>query len=622
MITVEELSKKFAKQVLFDKISFKINTGERVGLVGKNGHGKSTLFRIIAGLEEPDKGRVIIPKNYRIGYLEQEPDFHRPTVIEEASRGLPENEKDQLWRVKKVLAGLGFQAEDFQKNPVQLSGGYQVRLNLARLLLYDFNLLLLDEPNNYLDITSIRWLEKFLLGWGGELMLITHDRSFMDRVVTHILGIHRKKVRKIEGNTEKYYNQLALEEEVYEKTRVNDERKGKEMEVFINRFRAKARLAKLVQSRIKHLEKMGKREKLEKIKNMEFSFLGKPFHHKYALSLDEIRFSYTPEKPLIQDFSINIGARDRVMVIGPNGRGKTTLLKIIAGVLKPQSGTVSSPKSVSVGYHEQSYAENMSRENTVLEEIASANPLLEPGRVRTIAGTLMFEGDDALKPLKVLSGGEKSRVLLGKILATPVNLLLLDEPTNHLDLESCDALLAALDNLDGAVIMVTHNEMFLQALSERLIVFQDDKITVFEGDYETFLRKVGWSEEKEEKTSETKKTVEESFKFKLTPKEIRQLRSEVIIEKSRILKPLEDRVIDLENQIEETEKQVNNMTQQIIEASVEGNGQEVVRLSRQLDSLRKNLDSLYEEYTQTYQDYEEKREIFERRLQEIEKISS
>lgn len=648
MIAVEELSKSFAKQVLFEKISFKINQGERVGLVGKNGHGKSTLFRLIAGLEEPDEGRVIIPKNYRIGYLEQEPNFKMPTVLEEASRDLHDHEKDQLWRVEKVLVGLGFSPEDFNKNPYQLSGGYQVRLNLARLLLTDYDMILLDEPNNYLDITSIRWLEKFLLSWRGELMLITHDRSFMDKVATHILGIHRRKVRKIEGDTEKYYNQLALEEEVYEKTRINDERKRKEMEVFINRFRAKARLAGLVQSRLKYLEKMEKREKLEKIKNMEFSFLEKPFHHKYALSLNGVSFAYTPNKPLIQNFSIHIGARDRVMIIGPNGRGKTTLLKLMAGVLKPQTGEITFPKSVSIGYYEQSYAEEMNNENTVLEEISAANPQLEPARVRQIAGTLMFEGDEALKPIKVLSGGEKSRVLLGKILATPVNLLLLDEPTNHLDLESCDALLAALDNFDGAVVMVTHNEMFLQALAERLIVFQDDEITVFEGDYESFLKKVGWNEEKTEKTEKEKGEVEnkprddskkiekgnkdknrtrsspteEPFKFKLSPRELRKLRSEVIIEKSRILKPLEERVLELESTIEELEQKVSLLTQEIIEASVDGRGQDVVRLSRELDATRKNLDSLYEEYTQVYQEYEEKRETFERRLQEIEKITS
>ncbi|MGB9835937.1 MAG: ATP-binding cassette domain-containing protein [Candidatus Saccharicenans sp.] len=645
MIAVEDLSKSFASQVLFEKISFKINRGERVGLVGKNGHGKSTLFRIIAGLEEPDEGRVIVPKNYRIGYLAQEPDFQKSTVLEEASRALHDEGKDQLWRVEKVLLGLGFTEEDFQKNPRQLSGGYQVRLNLARLLLSDYDLLLLDEPNNYLDITSIRWLEKFLLSWPGELMLITHDRSFMDRVATHILGLHRRKVRKIEGNTEKYYDQIALEEEIYEKTRVNDERKRKEMEIFINRFRAKARLAGLVQSRLKYLEKMEKRERLEKIKNMEFAFLEKPFHHKYALSLDNVTFGYRPDKPLIKNFTIHIGARDRVMVIGPNGRGKTTLLKLMAGVIRPQAGEITYPKSVSVGYYEQSYAEDMNSENTVLEEIGSANPQLEPARVRQIAGTLLFEGDEALKPIKVLSGGEKSRVLLGKILATPVNLLLLDEPTNHLDLESCDALLAALDNFDGAVVMVTHNEMFLRALAERLIVFQGQEVTVFEGDYETFLKRVGWQEEKDEqdrqkKLSESKpeeagKKPEVSgglypgnfsngdgFKFKLSPRELRKLRSEVIIEKSRVLRPLEERVMSLETSIEELEQRINQLTQQIIEASVDGRGQDVVKLSRELDASRKSLDSLYEEYTQVYMEYEEKQEAFERRLQEIEKLSS
>ncbi|RFT15780.1 MAG: ABC transporter, ATP-binding protein [Candidatus Saccharicenans subterraneus] len=648
MISVEELSKSFARQVLFEKISFKINPGERVGLVGKNGHGKSTLFRIIAGLEEPDEGRVVIPRNYRVGYLEQEPDFRKSTVLEEASSGLPACDSDQLWRVEKVLVGLGFSSEDFQKNPRQLSGGYQVRLSLARLLLTDYDLLLLDEPNNYLDITSIRWLEKFLLSWRGELMFITHDRSFMDRVATHILGLHRRKIRKIEGDTEKYYNQLALEEEVYEKTRINDERKRRELEVFINRFRAKARLAGLVQSRLKYIEKMEKREKLEKIKNMEFAFLEKKFHHKYALSLENVSFAYTPDKPLIRNFSIHIGARDRVMVIGPNGRGKTTLLKLMAGLLRPQSGEITFPKSVSAGYYEQSFAEDMNSTNTVLEEIGSANPQLEPARVRHIAGTLLFEGDEALKPIRVLSGGEKSRVLLGKILATPVNLLLLDEPTNHLDLESCDALLAALDNFDGAVVMVTHNELFLKALAERLIVFQDDRVTVFEGDYDSFLKKVGWTEEKSEvsekntggtclpaemvarppekagknKNGAVPSSPDESFKFKLSPRELRKLRSEIIIEKSRVLKPLEERVLRLESQIEDIEQRVNQLTQEIIAASVDGRGQEVVRLSRELDASRKNLDSLYEEYTQVYQDYEEKSQSFERRLQEIDKLSS
>jgi len=650
MLAVEGLSKSYGRQILLDKVSFRLNRGERLGVVGRNGHGKTTLFRLLAGLEEPDEGRIIIPKNYRIGYLQQEPDFKCSTILEEASRGLTSPGPDQVWRVEKVLSGLGFSSSEFQLNPFQLSGGYQVRLNLARLLLTDYDLLLLDEPNNYLDITSIRWLEKFLLSWPGELMLITHDRSFMDRIATHILGLHRHKVRKIEGNTEKYYNQIAQEEEVYEKTRVNDERKRKEMEIFINRFRAKARLAGLVQSRLKYIEKMGKREKLEKIKNMEFAFQEKPFHHKYALSLEGVSFAYRPEKPIIEKLSFQIGARDRVMVVGRNGRGKTTLLKVMAGLLKPQAGQVTYARSVEVGYYEQGYAEEMNNENTVLEEISLANPRLEPARVRQIAATLMFEGDEALKPIKVLSGGEKSRLLLGKILARPVNLLLLDEPTNHLDLESSDALLAALDNFEGAVVMVTHNEMYLRALAERLVVFQDNKIEVFEGDYESFLQKVGWSEEQVETDADREAGRRNSqngsaiadlasqlsgeamkaeliiegspFRFKLSPRELRKLRSEVIIEKSRSLKPLEERVNELEGNIEETEGKIGQLTQKIIEASVEGSGQEIVRLSRDLDLHRHHLDSLYEEYIQVYQEYEEKRQIFERRLDELEKMSS
>ncbi|HNS04705.1 MAG TPA: ATP-binding cassette domain-containing protein [Candidatus Saccharicenans sp.] len=647
MLAVEGLSKSYGRQILLDKVSFRLNRGERLGVVGRNGHGKTTLFRLLAGLEEPDEGRIIIPKSYRIGYLQQEPDFKKPTVLEEASRGLSSPGPDQMWRVEKVLSGLGFSTSEFHLSPFQLSGGYQVRLNLARLLLTDYDLLLLDEPNNYLDITSIRWLKKFLLSWPGELMLITHDRSFMDGIATHILGLHRHKVRKIEGNTEKYYNQIAQEEEVYEKTRVNDERKRKEMEIFINRFRAKARLAGLVQSRLKYIEKMGKREKLEKIKNMEFAFQEKPFHHKYALSLEGLSFAYSPEKPIIERLSFQIGARDRVLVVGRNGRGKTTLLKIMAGLLKPQAGEITYARSVEIGYYEQGYAEEMNNENTVLEEISGANPQLEPARVRQIAATLMFEGDEALKPIKVLSGGEKSRVLLGKILARPINLLLLDEPTNHLDLESSDALLAALDNFDGAVVMVTHNEMYLRALAERLVIFQDNKIEIFEGDYESFLQKIGWSEEKADPDANNQaerqaaqnapadagqlagegmkaglETETAPFRFKLSPRELRKLRSEVIIEKSRSLKPLEERVRELESNIEETEGKIGQLTQKIIEASVEGSGQEVVRLSRDLDLHRHDLDSLYEEYIQVYQEYEEKRQIFERRLDELEKISS
>ncbi len=322
MIIVENLSKSYGKQGLFEAVSFKVNRRERVGVVGRNGHGKTTLFRMIVGEEESDDGTITKPKNYRIGYVQQRLTFTEETVLGEAAGALPPDSPNEIWRVEKVLAGLGFEPIDLEKRPAELSGGYQVRLNLAKVLLGDYQMLLLDEPSNYLDITSIRWLERFLQSWPGELMLITHDRSFMDNVVTHILGIHRRKVRKIAGDTGKYYEQIAAEEEVYEKTRINDERKQKEMDLFITRFRAKARLAGLVQSRVKSLEKMEKREKLESIKDLDFAFVEKASFNKYAMDVRDISFSYTPDRPIIRRFSISIGAKDRVFVIGPNGREK------------------------------------------------------------------------------------------------------------------------------------------------------------------------------------------------------------------------------------------------------------------------------------------------------------
>ncbi len=618
MIVVDNLSKSFGKQSLFDNISFKINHRERVGVVARNGHGKTTLLRMIAGLEEVDSGTISMPRNYRIGYVEQHLDFKTETVLQEAARGLAADASSELWRVEKVLAGLGFDKSDRDKHPSELSGGYQVRLNLAKVLLADYQMLLLDEPNNFLDITSIRWLERFLLAWPGELMLITHDRSFMDKVVTHILGIHRRKARKISGDTGKYYAQIAQEEEIYEKTRVNDERKQKEMDLFITRFRAKARLGGLVQSRVKSLEKMEKREKLQPIRTLEFSFAEKPFHHKYALSIDGLSFGFNPGKPLIKDFAMTIGARDRVFVVGKNGKGKTTLLKLLAGALNPWEGEVSSPQSVAVGYFEQMNVSGLVDSNTILDEIASANVNEDPRLPRLIAGAMMFEGDDALKPIRILSGGEKSRVILGKIIATPVNLLLLDEPTNHLDLESSDALLEALDDFDGAVIMVTHNERFLQALAERLVVFQNGSILVYEGDYQRFLDKIGWKDEEERpqgRASVEGLSKEDAVsRDKLNPKEFRKLRSELITERSRVLKPLERKIEEKEKAIERLDAELQKMNAAVVEASQLKDGFRVVELSKSMHQAKTDLDLFLEDLETLTGEYEKKKAEYEIRL--------
>jgi ATP-binding cassette subfamily F protein 3 len=611
MISVENLSKSFGAQLLFDNISFKINRREHVGLVGRNGHGKTTLFRVIAGHESADSGSVSVPKNYRIGYVEQEPEFTAQTVLGEAVLGLPPSERDRIWRAEKILAGLGFEARDLSRPPSELSGGYQVRLNLAKVLLADFDMLLLDEPNNYLDVTSIRWLERFLISWPGEFLIITHDRSFMDAVVTHIVGIHRRKVRKLAGDTGKYYTQIAQDEEIYEKTRLNDERKRKEIQNFIDKFRASAQLTGLVQSRKKTLSKMEKREKLEKIGALDFTFASKPFHGKYALNLNEVYFSYDPARPLIRDFSVSVGARDRICVIGRNGKGKTTLLKLMAGVLEPLAGEVSKPLNVAAGYFEQSYVSGLDESRTVLEEIMTVDPERDPGRSRAISGGMLFEQDDALKKIAILSGGEKSRVVLGKLIAAPYNLLLLDEPSNHLDLEANDALLAALDNFEGAVVMVTHNEMFLHALAERLIVFQGDRIAIYEGDYERFLEKVGWQDESD--SPRPGKTTDKE-KEKPNQRDLRRLRSAVLSERARALRPLEKRADDAEAEIEAKEAELESLNQAIIEAAQGQMGQEIVEISRRMHQLKKQIDFLYGELDTLTRDIDEKKAHFDREL--------
>jgi len=367
MISIENITKSFGEQSLFGGISFKLNHRERLGVVGRNGHGKTTLFRMVVGEESPDSGNIVIPKNYRIGYVEQLIDFTEDTVLMEGMRGLPREERDHHWKVEKILAGLGFSNDDMKRHPGEFSGGFQVRLNLAKVLVSEPDLLLLDEPTNYLDITSIRWVEQFLNNWPHELMLITHDRSFMDKVVTHTVAIHRKKVRKIPGDTGKLYEQIAQEEEIYEKTRLNDERRQKEIQQFITRFRAKAKLASMVQSRIKTLEKMEKRDKLETSGILDFSFRSKPFAGKQVMRAQNISFSYGSDAMLIRDFSISAGPGERICVVGKNGKGKTTLLKLLAGVLDPDSGDMAYNPAVEKSFYEQTNVNSLVDSRTVEE---------------------------------------------------------------------------------------------------------------------------------------------------------------------------------------------------------------------------------------------------------------
>ncbi len=617
MISVENLSKGFGAHILFDNISFKINRRERVGLVGRNGHGKTTLFRILAGLEEPDSGKISVPRNYRIGYVSQDIRFTAATVFEEAVKGLPETDASHHWKAEKVLAGLGFSSADMKRAPSELSGGFQVRLNLTRMLLSDPDLLLLDEPTNYLDITSIRWIRRYLEEWPRELFIITHDRELMDRVVTHVIGIHRQKTRKIAGDTGKYYLQVAQTEAVYERSRINEERRRREIEEFIARFRAKARLAGLVQSRIKTLNRQAARTRLQKFKTLDFSFRSKPFNGKYMASVTDLSFSYEKRRPLIENFNIAIAPKDRICVIGHNGAGKTTLLKLFAGSLLPNSGSISYHPETVTGYFEQTHVRTLVDTRSVEEEILSSAPGIDRQLARNICGAMLFEGDQALKTIGVLSGGEKSRVMLGKLLCTPINLLLLDEPTNHFDMESCDALLSAIDRFDGAVVMVTHNEMFLHALAERLIVFQQDRIQVFEGDYQRFLDAGGWADEDPAERADRGVLAHEN-ENRVTKKGIRRLRSAVIAERSKMVRPLEERIAALEGRIDENEKKLKGLHQRMQTAAETKDGQAIAGIAQAIHVCQRDIDAAFEELVPLSERLEEKRRFYDAKLNALE----
>lgn len=608
MLTVTNLSKSYGRQTLFEAASFQIAPGERVGLVGRNGHGKSTLFKIILDQEEADEGQVTFPAGYRIGHLAQHLHFKHKTVLAEAASALPPNEFgiDETYKAKAILNGLGFTEQDFDRAPKEFSGGYQVRLNLARVLLSDPNLLLLDEPTNYLDILSIRWLKRFLCAWKGALMIITHDRDFMDSVTTHTMVIHRCRVRKLPGGTEKLYAQILMEEEIHEQTRQNDEKKRSQEEAFINRFRAQATKAKQVQSRIKLLAKHERLEKLADIRDLDFRFTEAPFTGKFMMEVSNLSFGYDPKHPLIEGLSFPVAKGDRIAVVGPNGRGKTTLLRLLEGELAPLSGMVRPSQNLKVGYFGQTNVDRLSPQLTVEEEVRQANPTLTRTQVRTLCGCLMFERDSAEKKISVLSGGEKSRVLLGRILATPVNLLLLDEPTNHLDQDTVDAFIEAVMAFEGAVVIVTHVERVLSAVATKLVVFDGGKVDLFDGSYAEFLDRVGWVEERDAVgLAKGKKGVKEAKEVKAAPrepqgnpKEARRQRAEIVARRAKELAPLRKSIEAIEHEIEALEAQIARDDEAMIAASMKNDGPAVRTLSASNSAARERIEMRFEELSE------------------------
>lgn len=578
MIQLQEISKSFGQRVLFDDVNFVLGPKERVGLVGRNGMGKSTLFRVILGEESSDSGKVAIPRGYRLGALEQHLEFTGKTILEEVVLSLPSEFIYDHWRAEKILFGLGFKDKDLNRPPSDFSGGYQIRVKLAKVLVSAPNLLLLDEPTNYLDIVSLRWLAQFLKDFPGEVLMITHDRAFMDKVCTHTLGIHRKKVKKIKGDTSKYYEQLGLDEEIYEQTRLNQERKKQELENFIKRFGAKATKARQANSKKKIIEKMDEIEVLDEVPDLRFSFNYKDIPSKFPIEVKDLSFGYSPNLILFEGLSFSAGKGDCIGIIGKNGKGKSTLLNVLAEELRPLTGSVWKAPGVNQGHFGQTNIERLHEGNTVAKEVAAANEELSFTQVRSICGAMMFPGEDADKSVQVLSGGEKARVMLGKILARPANLLLLDEPTNHLDMESIEVLCDELESFEGVSFVVTHSELLLDRLVNKLIIFNKDEAFFFDGNYQDFLNKVGWEEEEGEKNTRPE----------IDKKQVRQERRNP---SQRSTKKIEEEMESVESDIVKLEgliEQYENLCQE-----KSGRGEEIHEESAMLGKLHKKVEEKF-----------------------------
>ncbi|MDQ7084680.1 MAG: ABC-F family ATP-binding cassette domain-containing protein [Sulfurovum sp.] len=587
MIQLTNLAKSFGGQSLFKDVNLKLSSNQKIGFVGRNGSGKSTLFKIILGEEEYDSGDVSIPKNYMIGTLRQHLVFTEPTVREECALVLPEDEQWNFYKIEKLLFGLGFSEADLDKDPMSFSGGYQIRINLVKLLATEPNMLLLDEPTNYLDILSLRWLKGFIREFDGEVILITHDRDFMDSVSTHTMGVQRKSLHLVHGDSYKYYGTLELADETYEKTKANQDKKRKELTEFVARNKARASTAALAQSKQKELDKMDEMEDLSTDATLSFKFNYKDTPAKLLFRAEALGFGYDPKSPLFQNITFAMEKGKRLAIIGKNGKGKSTLLNYIAGEMKVQEGSLEFHPSTHFAHFGQTNIERLNTKVTVVDEIASMSKEIGIPQARNIAGRMMFSGELGDKKISVLSGGERSRVMLGKIIATPANLLFLDEPTNHLDMQSIDALANAIDGFEGSLIMVTHSEMLLHRLADALVIFHKGGAEYFDGNYADFLEKIGWEEE--EGKVKVKKT-----KPKINHKERKKLRKGVTQARNEVRKPYTKEIKLCEEKIETLELELGSKNKSLEEASNSGKNDDIMALSKAVGLVQQEVDSYYE----------------------------
>ncbi|MBU4198579.1 MAG: ATP-binding cassette domain-containing protein [Verrucomicrobia bacterium] len=626
MLTVSQLSKSFSDRVLFRAASFHVNRSDRIGLVGPNGSGKSTLFRLILGDLEPDAGKIAFRNGSRIGYLPQEiAPSGDETVLELATavspeitalrhnlRSNPTDSESHQWaqaqldelrlyelepKARRILAGLAFRQSDFNRLTRSLSGGWIMRAHLARLLVQAPDLLLLDEPTNHMDIESLIWLQDYLRAYSGAILLISHDREFLNQLVGDILEINRTAIIHYRGNYDVYLSQRAAREEQHLAAYKNQQRQIQSLQHFADRFRAKASKAAQAQSKLKQIERMDIIEApAAATRIIHFQWPQPPRTGQKVITLNHIDQAYGSVE-VYRDLNYTVERGQRTVLVGPNGSGKSTLLKLLAGAIPFQAGARELGLHVRLGYYAQHRIDMLKAGRTVLEEaLDTPHPLAEQ-KARTVLGSFLFPGDDAFKRVSVLSGGEKSRLALVKMLLNPPNCLLMDEPTTHLDMASIDALIEALKQYNGTLIFISHDVYFIRAIATTVLHIQAGQLTPYAGNYDYYLERT--RAQTANVLLRAGKTLTDSRPKPNTPSRKTQRRMEAVTRQTRAkaLREHQRKLAKLEAEIESLEARQQALTGELENpATYENSSGKPMAINRELTGVVESLAILVAEW--------------------------